>query len=81
MPSTSNAKACGSHNGERSSEATNCSHGIAAVIEQAESLRSALREAYRGSNRLVIALKRHRKQARLMRSTIAALRQLAPMEQ
>jgi hypothetical protein len=56
-------------------------HGIATVIEEAQALKTVLRDAYRRSSQLVVSLKRHRKQAKLMRSTIATLRQLAPLEQ
>ncbi len=55
-------------------------HGIAAVIDEAQGLKTVLRDAYRRSSQLVVSLRRHRTQAKLMRSTIAALRQLAPIE-
>ena len=67
-------------NGKRTSKATKSGSGIAALIEDAQRLRTALHNAYQHSGQLVVALKRHRKQAKIMRSTIAALRQLAPLE-
>jgi hypothetical protein len=76
-----NGRSNGSPPAEQTSEEANPGTGIAAVIDQADALSLVLRDAYQRTNRLVVALKRHRKQARLMRSTIAALRQLAPLEQ
>jgi hypothetical protein len=46
------------------------------LITEASSLRTALRDVLLRSNQLVRALQRQRKQARLVRSTLASLRQL-----
>jgi len=49
---------------------------IAALIEQAETLRTALRENLVKTNDLVKALKRHRRQGRIVANTLASLRQI-----
>ena len=50
--------------------------GLGALIAEAQALKEALHDAYGRSARLVAALKRQRKQSRLMASTLASLRQL-----
>ena len=70
----------GKANGKSTSKAAAKGHGIGAAIDEAQALKTVLRDAYHRSSQLVVSLKRHRKQAKLMRSTIAALRQLAPIE-
>jgi hypothetical protein len=47
-----------------------------ALVEQAEALKAALREAQTKTTELIAGLKRHKKQAKLVQSTLAALRQL-----
>jgi len=66
-----------SDNGHATDEghATN-GNGLGALIAEAQSLRVALHDAYSRSARLVSALKRQKKQSRLMASTLASLRQL-----
>ena len=54
--------------------------GMVALIREAESLREALGVARSRSQRLVVALRRQRKQARLMNSTLNTLRQLRLQE-
>ena len=54
--------------------------GLLALVREAESLHEALGAARSRSQRLVVALKRHRKQARLMAATIHALGQLKLQE-
>ncbi len=54
--------------------------GLLALVREAESLHEALGAARTRSQRLVVALKRHRKQARLMAATIRSLRQLKLQE-
>lgn len=49
---------------------------LAAIIKEAEDLQDVSRETCRRLTRLVSSLKRHRKQTRLMSSTLASLRQL-----
>ena len=54
--------------------------GLVALIREAESLHEALGEARARSQKLIVALRRHRKQARLMAATLTALRQLRLQE-
>lgn len=60
----------------RKSKAT----GLAALIEEVEALKDALRDAFSRSHKLVSAIKRQRKHSRLMQSTLASLRQLQHIE-
>jgi hypothetical protein len=50
--------------------------GLGGLIEEAQALQEALRDAHARSGRLVAALRRHKKQSRLMAGTLASLRQL-----
>jgi hypothetical protein len=54
--------------------------GLIALIREAESLHEALGEARARSQKLVVALRRQRKQARLMNATLNTLRQLKLQE-
>ena len=54
--------------------------GLAALIGEAEALHDALADAKARTHRLVGALRRHRKQARLTSAALAALRQLKLQE-
>ena len=54
--------------------------GLAALIQEAEALHEALADAKARTHRLIGALRRHRKQARLTSATLAALRQLKLQE-
>ena len=49
---------------------------LGALVEEAQALRVVLHDSCRRSARLVAALKRQKKQSRLMASTLAGLRQL-----
>ena len=49
---------------------------IGALIAEAQSLRDATREVYGRAGRLLTALQRHRRQSRLVASTLQSLRQL-----
>jgi hypothetical protein len=49
---------------------------IGALIEEAQGLRDATREVYGRAGRLLTALQRHRRQSRLVASTLQSLRQL-----
>jgi hypothetical protein len=50
--------------------------GGGSVIEDAQALTDALREAYGRSSRLLAALKRQKKQSKLLQGTLSALKQL-----
>ena len=49
---------------------------IDVLIEEAQALKDVLREAHGRASRLLVGLKRHRHQGRLLRTTPASLRQL-----
>jgi len=49
---------------------------LEALIEHAEVLRGSLREALSKTSELVAALKRHRRQSKLVQSTLASLKRL-----
>jgi hypothetical protein len=51
-------------------------HEIDALIQQAETLRTSLRETLLKNNELLKGLKRHRRQSRALQTTLASLRQL-----
>ncbi len=53
---------------------------FAALIQEAEALREATRDTYARVSRLLMALKRHKKQSRLMATTLANLRQLEHLQ-
>jgi len=55
-------------------------NGNGDVIEQAEAVKASLREAASKTSQLITALKRHRKQAKAVQSTLTALRQLQNIE-
>jgi hypothetical protein len=65
---------------DQSPEEQSPSSGFAAAIEEAQALRTALRDAYRRSSGLVASLRRFRQQSRAVASTLASLRQLRRLE-
>ncbi|MCE9553849.1 MAG: hypothetical protein K8T91_10815 [Planctomycetes bacterium] len=67
-----NVSGHGATNGEHASDAS--------LIEQAETVRTSLRESADKVGDLIAALKRQRKQSRLMRSTLSSLRQLQTLD-
>jgi hypothetical protein len=56
------------------------SSGINALIEEAEALKAVLRDAYERTGRLLIALRRQKKESQVVRNTLASLRQLQGLE-
>ena len=50
------------------------------VLGEAEAVKTSLREAHSRVSRLIIALKRHRQQSKLMRSTLESLKQLKALD-
>jgi hypothetical protein len=54
--------------------------GIAALIEQAETVKTSLSTALTETKQLVAALKKHRQQSKALQSTLASLRQLQSVE-
>jgi hypothetical protein len=53
---------------------------LGTLIEDAESLRGVLREVCDRTTRLLVGLKRHRKQSQLFKTTLASLRQLQQID-
>lgn len=53
--------------------------GLGALIAEAQALKEVLHDACGRTSRLLVALKRHKKQSRLMASTLQSLRQLQQM--
>lgn len=63
------------HNGEaRRTKASQ--QDIASVVQQAEALRTSLRDTQLKTNELLKGLKAHRRRSRVLQNTIASLRQL-----
>lgn len=54
--------------------------GLGSLIAEAQSLKEALHDAYSRSRRLLAALKRQKKQQKLMATTLASLKQLQQIE-
>jgi hypothetical protein len=54
--------------------------GVEALIEQAEAVKTSLRDTLNRTTELITALKKHRKQSRIVRSTLASLRQLQAID-
>jgi hypothetical protein len=50
------------------------------LLEQAYALRSVLRDTLTKTNELVLSIKRHKRQSRLVKSTLASLRQLQSID-
>ena len=60
--------------------AGNGATGLAALIQEAVALHEALADARARTHRLIGALRRHRKQSRLVASTLQSLKQLRLQE-
>ena len=78
IANATNGNANGSHeaNGSADGNGEGKTSGITALISEAEALKAMLRDAYARTNQLLVAIKRHRKQADAVRTTLASLRQL-----
>ena len=63
-------------NAEQTAAENPADNGAGDVIEQAEAVKASLRDAASKTSQLIAALKRHRKQAKAVQSTLAALKQL-----
>jgi len=53
---------------------------ITTVLQEAEALKTSLRTAHTNVSRLISALKRQRRQSKLMHNTLASLRQLQTLD-
>jgi hypothetical protein len=49
---------------------------IPALIDDAEAIRASLRESVTKTNAILVALRRHRRETKLMRTTLRSLKQL-----
>ena len=77
FPTTNAPEGNVAHPKSASASPTNGSGGgINALIEEAESLKAVLRDAYERTGRLVVALRRQKKESQVVRNTLASLRQL-----
>ena len=56
------------------------SAGIAALIEEAEVLKNALRSAFSRSHQLLRSIKRHRKQSQTVQTALRTLKELQSVE-
>jgi len=77
-PASSNGNGTNGARGTRTRKAKNT--GLAALIEEADALKGAMRELCSRSHRLVVALKRHRKQNRLVQTSLKALKDLQQID-
>ena len=62
------------------SEPSDQSTSFGAVLREAEAVKTSLRDAHGQVGRLITALKRHRRQSKLVQSTLASLKQLQSLE-
>lgn len=62
------------------SEPSDQSTSFGNVLREAEAVKSSLRDAHGQVGRLIVALKRHRRQSKLVQSTLASLKQLQSLE-
>ncbi len=80
--STSNGNAQGKAN-DRTQIPTNDKaddQGFEVLIEQAEAVKVSLRESLSKTGKLISALKRHRKQSKIVQSTLQSLRRLQTVD-
>jgi hypothetical protein len=70
----------GEANGSAAQTNSQAIGNTASVLEQAHALRSVLRDALTKTNELVSSIKRHKRQSRLVESTLASLRQLQSID-
>ena len=61
-------------------EPSDQSTSFGTVLREAEGVKTSLREAHGQVGRLITALKRHRRQSKLVQSTLASLKQLQSLE-
>jgi hypothetical protein len=81
MTETKSAQQSGSDpNTEETAAENTAENGNGDVIEQAEAVKASLREAASKTSQLIAALRRHRKQAKAVQSTLAAIKQLQNIE-
>ena len=76
MPKSNETNRATKRNGQHSAE----TNGSTSLIEQAETLKDSLQDLLSQTRELIAALKRQKKQSRLMKSTLASLRQLQTVD-
>ena len=74
-PTTNSSAPSPKQNGEHESPGT-----FNAILQQAETAKTALHDAFSQINHLIASLKRHRRQSKLMQTTLASLKQLQSLE-
>ena len=74
-PANGSASPPANHNGEHENGG-----GFAAILEQAETVKTSLHDAHSQISQLIGSLKRHRRQSKLMQTTLASLKQLQNLD-
>ena len=74
--SSKNGSPSAEDHGRGKAEAKNSASESVDLIEQAEAVKAALRDAHTKVSELIVALKRHQKQFKIVHSTLSSLRQL-----
>ena len=74
-PTTNSSAPPPKRNGEHESPGT-----FNAILQQAETAKTALHDTFSQINHLIASLKRHRRQSKLMQTTLASLKQLHALE-
>jgi hypothetical protein len=80
LQTASNGNGNGNGTGTKNRTRKPKSSGLFALIEEAESLKGALREICSRSHKLLVSLKRHRKQTRLMQTSLKAIKDLQQID-
>lgn len=65
---------------EPNDSATDQSTSFGSVLREAEAVKASLREAHSQVGHLIASLKRHRRQSKLMKTTLASIRQLQALD-
>lgn len=75
MPANESASRPPNHNGDHDPPGS-----FNAILQQAETAKTSLHDAFAQINHLIGSLKRHRRQSKLMQTTLASLKQLQNLE-
>ena len=74
-PANGSASPPPNHNGDHDHRGS-----FNAILQQAETAKTSLHDAFAQINHLIGSLKRHRRQSKLMQTTLASLKQLQNLE-
>ena len=74
-PANGSASPPPNHNGDHDHRGS-----FNAILQQAETAKTSLHDAFAQINHLISSLKRHRRQSKLMQTTLASLKQLQNLE-